>query len=199
MADRADHTPTSPLITPEPPPGPPEPGASTRPRPLFVYGALCAPALLAWALTGRAGPLCALARTRARAHGLARFSLRGRDYPAAVRREGEAGGEKPWVDGYLVAAATAGQRRILDAFEGAVGGRPSRVAVTLLEGGGSGAVVDADAHLWEGDDAALTGEPWDPEVFVRERVGVWLCAIRALGLMEEEEAAEAESEERTGV
>lgn len=152
----------------------PPAGSSTpteNQRPIFIYGTLCARPLLAWVLTGDATQIDAVSRIIFRAHAedVARYSLRGCDYPAAIREPGST------LRGYLLHPETTSQRRKLDDFEGEVYHVESVRVTILAEGNGKGqGKVDADIYLWKGDKSKLSGELWDLEWFIKERLEDWI-------------------------
>ncbi|KAL7628564.1 hypothetical protein AAE478_000079 [Parahypoxylon ruwenzoriense] len=159
--------------------------AGSKPRPLFIYGTLCAMPLLAWALTRDASKtLAASTLTQpAKVYGYARFSLHNCDYPAVVKHNLDSS-----VDGYLLTLETTSQRRKLDDFEGEAY-KATGVAVTLLDSDGlpRGEIVDADMYVWAGDAETLTAEPWELEVFIRERLETWLDLFEGMELLGEDE------------
>ncbi|KAG5770511.1 hypothetical protein H9Q72_002676 [Fusarium xylarioides] len=151
---------------------------SSKPRPLFVYGTLRARPLLAWALTGDATNtelISALARL-AKVHGYARYTVRSRDYPAVVKRDGHE------VDGDLLVLETKSQRKKLDDFEGEAY-TPMSVDVVLEDGN----IVEADIYVWTGDQAALTDEPWELNTFVKERLEDWLDLFEGMEMVGDDE------------
>ena len=117
---------------------------TTQPKPVFVYGTLCATPLLAWALTGNSSQVSTIKPLicPARVDGFARYCLHGRDYPAAVECEGSE------IHGYLVNFRTSSQRKKLDDFEGEVY-KAYPVQVHLLDDRGkpSGEAVLADMYV----------------------------------------------------
>ncbi|KAL2202468.1 hypothetical protein CC79DRAFT_1325349 [Sarocladium strictum] len=143
------------------------------PKPMFIYGTLCAKPLLAWVLTGDANrvddvkPLIAPAE----AQNLARYALRGKDYPAAVRKEGVT------TKGYLLQPATRSQRRKLNDFEGEIY-RVENVTVKKL----TGEETQADVYVWDGEEDGFDGE-WDFEEFERERLEDWLGLFEGMEMV----------------
>ncbi|SPQ21913.1 cd2a9a11-c406-497c-b1d9-ea9abf319348 [Thermothielavioides terrestris] len=155
---------------------------STQPRPIFIYGTMCALPLLSWVLTGDASnvdSVSALVR-QARVSGYSRFSLHNRDYPAAVKQDNISSS----IDGYLLTPQTASQRRKLDDFEGEAY-TPTLVTVTILDSNGepSGETVDADMYVWNGDMEAVSSEPWDLDAFIRERLADWIDLFEGMELV----------------
>ncbi|KAG9258053.1 uncharacterized protein F5Z01DRAFT_644984 [Emericellopsis atlantica] len=75
---------------------------ATVPRPVFIYGTLCAKPLLAWALTGSAAHVdqITVLISPAKALNVARYSVHGCDYPAAIKKQGS------YVTGYLLQPQT---------------------------------------------------------------------------------------------
>ncbi|KAF4945348.1 hypothetical protein FSARC_14445 [Fusarium sarcochroum] len=146
-------------------------------RPLFVYGALRAFPLLAWALTGDASkthivePLARPAKVK----GYARYALHNRDYPAVVKHASQE------VYGYLLSLNTTSQRKKLDDFEGETY-KVTPVLVILDDG----STVDADIYVWDGDKDALTNEPWELEKFVKERLADWIDLFGGMKLVGED-------------
>ncbi|KAK3935084.1 hypothetical protein QBC46DRAFT_298790 [Diplogelasinospora grovesii] len=154
---------------------------SSEPRPLFIYGTLCALPLLAWAMTGeitKIDEVRPLLR-KAMVHGYKRCSLHGRDYPAAIQDTGSS------VDGYLLAPQTTSQRRKLDDFEGETY-KITQVMVTILDNDGqpTGDIVEADMYVWDQDlDTVSLEAPWDLDTFVRERLEDWLDLFEGIELV----------------
>ncbi|KAF4495407.1 hypothetical protein FAGAP_8473 [Fusarium agapanthi] len=151
---------------------------SSKPRPLFVYGTLRARPLLAWALTGDAAnteTISALVRP-AKVYGCARYTVRSRDYPAVVKKDGHE------VDGDLLVLETKSMRKKLDDFEGEIY-TPISVDVVLEDGG----VVEADMYIWAGDQDVLTEEPWELDTFVKERLADWLDLFEGMEMIGDDE------------
>ncbi|KAF5229266.1 hypothetical protein FANTH_14256 [Fusarium anthophilum] len=151
---------------------------SSKPRPLFIYGTLRARPLLAWALTGDAANtelISALPRP-AKVHGYARYTVRSRDYPTVVKKDGHE------VDGDLLVLETKSMRRKLDDFEGETY-TPTSVDVVLDDG----SVVEADMYVWAGHQDALTDEPWDLDIFVKERLKDWVGLFEGMEMVGEDE------------
>ncbi|KAF5716671.1 hypothetical protein FGLOB1_2477 [Fusarium globosum] len=151
---------------------------SSKPRPLFIYGTLRARPLLAWALTGDVAntePISALARP-AKVHGYARYTVRSRDYPAVIKKDGHE------VDGDLLILETKSVRKKLDDFEGEMY-TPTSVDAVLEDG----SVVEADMYVWAGDQDALSDEPWELNTFVKERLEDWLDLFEGMEMIGEDE------------
>ncbi|KAF5611507.1 uncharacterized protein FSUBG_2341 [Fusarium subglutinans] len=151
---------------------------SSKPRPVFIYGTLRARPLLAWALTGDAANtelISALSRP-AKVHGYARYTVRSRDYPAVVKKDGHE------VDGDLLVLETKSMRKKLDDFEGETY-TPTSVDVVLDDG----SVVEADMYVWAGDQDALTDEPWDLDIFVKDRLEDWVGLYEGMEMVGEDE------------
>ena len=141
----------------------------SHPRPLFLYGTLCARPLLAWALTGDATKTD-LVRTITRSacvHGYARYTVIGKDYSAVVQNDDAC------VDGVLLIPQNRSQRAKLDDFEGEAY-RVVPVAVTVTDEQGREECVDADMYLWDGNPADISTDCWDLRTFERERLEDWL-------------------------
>ncbi|KAL2021897.1 hypothetical protein VTK56DRAFT_6492 [Thermocarpiscus australiensis] len=154
---------------------------SSEPRPLFIYGTLCALPLLAWAMTGDATKVDEVRPLlrKAAVHGYKRCSLHGRDYPAAIRDTGSS------VDGYLLTPKTTSQRRKLDDFEGETY-KITPVTVTILDDDGqpTGDNIEADMYVWDRDsDAVSLEDSWDLDTFVRERLEDWLDLFEGIELV----------------
>ncbi|KAK3389461.1 hypothetical protein B0H63DRAFT_99321 [Podospora didyma] len=138
------------------------------PRPLFIYGALCAMPLLAWTMTGEATKIDQVRPLLRRAvvHGYKRCPLYGRDYPAAVPYANSS------VDGYLLTPESTSQRRKLDDFEGEAY-KIVQVAVTLDDGDGqsSGNIIEADMYVWDQNiETVDRGGRWDLDIFIEDRL-----------------------------
>lgn len=123
--------------------------------------------LLAWALTGdsRKTDVVAPLVKPAELKGYARFSLLGKDYPALIKH-----GETSSVDGLLLCPQDESQRKKLDDFEGEAY-MVTPVQVTVV---GEDQVVDADIYLWNGERDAVSGDRWDLDTFIRERLDDWI-------------------------
>ncbi|KAI1106624.1 AIG2-like protein [Jackrogersella minutella] len=149
----------------------PEP-VEGKPRPIFLYGTLCAMPLLAVVLTGSSLNTDAVAPLTqpARVHGHARFSVRDRDYPAAIAHEPESS-----IDGVLFTPETVEQR---ERVEGYISGSFTRspVMVTLLDGNGNprDETVDADISLWTGDRDQVLDSSWDLPTFVLNNLWAYI-------------------------
>lgn len=165
---------------------PPKLARSQKPRPLFVYGTLCAKPLLAWATTGDASNTASISQIArpARVDGYARFAIHHRDYPAAVKRDGAS------VQGYLLDLETTSQRKKLDDFEGEAY-KPTAVSVAVSRDGQPDEIVEADMYLWDGEMDCVSSEPWDLEVFIRERLEDWIDLFEGTGLVGEGEDSTA--------
>ena len=141
------------------------------PRLVFIYGTLCAEPLLAWVLTGDATQVDETSTliSPARADNVARYSLHGRDYPAAVKESSSS------INGYLLQPQTLSQRKKLDDFEGEIY-QVETVQVTQYRPDGETVegVVEADMYLWNGDKELLSDQRWDLEWFRRERLEDWI-------------------------
>jgi gamma-glutamylcyclotransferase (GGCT)/AIG2-like uncharacterized protein YtfP len=149
------------------------PQQNMAPKPIFVYGTLCAKPLLAWVLTGDANRVDEITPLicPAEAQDLARYALRGKDYPAAVLKEGSV------TKGYLLQPATRSQRRKLDDFEGEIY-RVETVAVKKLDG----QQVQADVYIWDGEEEGFDGE-WDFGEFERERLEDFLGLFEGMEMV----------------
>jgi len=135
----------------------------SAPRPLFVYGTLCAMPLLAWALTGDAAQTSAVRplAQNATVKGYARFTVRGKDYPAVIEHN-----QDSTVDGFLLRLQTKSQRRKLDDFEGeAYTVTPVSVMVKSESG---------DMYVWAGEMDAVSSEAWVLGDFIRDRLDDWI-------------------------
>ncbi|EWG45020.1 hypothetical protein FVEG_05964 [Fusarium verticillioides 7600] len=151
---------------------------SSKPRLLFIYSTLHARPLLAWALTGDATNtelVSALTRP-AKVHGYARYTVRSRDYPAVVKKDGHE------VDGDLLVLETKSMRKKLDDFEGETYTATS-IDVVLEDG----SVLEADMYVWAGDQDALTNEPWELDTSVKERLEDWLDLFEGMEMIGEDE------------
>ncbi|OTB03784.1 hypothetical protein M426DRAFT_59898 [Hypoxylon sp. CI-4A] len=148
------------------------PSLASAPKFLFIYGTLCAIPLLALVLTGNAQNTSIVSKllTSERVYGYARFSLHNRDYPAAVK-----GDPHSYIDGYLLRLKTNPDRKKIDNYEGEAY-RPTSVAVKLIDAAGEPRMetVEADIYVWTSRTAFVTREPWELEVFVKERLCDWL-------------------------
>ncbi|RKK87451.1 hypothetical protein BFJ68_g3214 [Fusarium oxysporum] len=151
---------------------------SSKPRPLFIYGSLRARPLLAWALTGDAAntePISAFASS-ATVRGYARYTVRSRDYPAVIKKDGHE------VDGDLLILETKSLRKKLDDFEGEIY-TPTSVDVVLEDGN----IVEADMYVWAEDEDMSTDEPWELDTFVKERLEDWLDLFEGMEMIGDDE------------
>ncbi|KAF4948845.1 hypothetical protein FGADI_9335 [Fusarium gaditjirri] len=149
-----------------------------KPRPLFIYGTLRDRPLLAWSPTGDAAntePISALA-SPATVRGYARYTVRSRDYPAVVEKDGHQ------IDGDLLILGTKSMWKKLDDFEGEMY-TPTSVDVVLEDGN----TVEADVYVWAGDEDALTDEPWELHTFVKERLEDWLDLFEGMEIVGNDE------------
>jgi len=135
-------------------------------QPIFVYGTLMAPPLLAWVLTGSSENTTSVLSRRKRAHisGFRRHPVRGSDYPALVRTKGSI------VDGFLVFPKDQAEWNKLDNFEGEA---YDRILVCAV--GEDGVEFEAYVYLWAGPEDALDTGEWDFAYFERERLEDWLA------------------------
>ncbi|KAI9566939.1 hypothetical protein HD554DRAFT_2040042 [Boletus coccyginus] len=143
-----------------------------RPRPLFLYGTLCAIPFLAWALTGDATRTDLVRHITRNAYvkGYARYTVVGKDYPAVIKDGGDDDDDR--------LGRNRSQRAKLDDFEGE-SYKVEHVAVMVVaDGEGGEERVDADMYLWNGDPEDVSKERWDLETFERERLDDWLQAVR---------------------
>jgi gamma-glutamylcyclotransferase (GGCT)/AIG2-like uncharacterized protein YtfP len=157
---------------------------STRPRPLFVYGTLCAKPLLATILTGDRSNTEAIGKLMqpARVSGYQRFAVTHCDYPAVIKADPASS-----VEGYLLTLETRSQRSKLDNFEGETY-KPTQVNVTIRSPDGqNNRVVDADIYVWTVDPSALSTDPWDLDDFLKERLNDWLDLFEGMLFCSDEE------------
>ena len=140
---------------------------SAQPRPLFIYGTLCAIHFLAWALTGDASNIemvSSLVRP-AKVKGYSRFSVHHADYPAVIKDNAEAS-----IDGLLLTPETVTQRRKLDDFEGETY-KITSVIATFFDAKGKLEMIEADMYIWDGEKEKLTMEPWDLRGVYQREIG----------------------------
>ena len=128
--------------------------------------------LLAWATTGDAGQIDAVKSfiQPAQVKEYARFTLRGKGYPAVIKQDGD---ESAVVDGLLFYPRNHSQRKKLDDFEGETY-KVTAVDVQII--GPNGVVeewINADMYAWSGDLEAVSTEGWDLEKSIRERLDDW--------------------------
>ena len=157
----------------------------STPRPVFVYGTLCANRLLAWVLTGDASNADVVSQLvrPARVAGFSRFAVRDADYPAAIKDDNTSA----TVNGNLVEIQAVSQRRRLDDFEGDLY-TAVPVCVSLLDDSGNprGETISADMYIWNEHEDCLSTEPWDLDVFIAERLEDWLDLFDGMELTGEE-------------
>lgn len=111
--------------------------------------------------------------------------VEGKDYPALIRHE--AGSV---VEGLLLRPKTRSQRMKLDDFEG----EAYKVTPVEVIVGNGDEVVDADAYVWGGEADAVSRDPWDLEVFVKERLEDWIELFGGMELVGDEEEEDDEAE-----
>ncbi len=195
------------------PPRPKLASLQDEPRPLFIYGTLCAKPLLAWALTGSAENVDLVSRflQPAWVAGYKRVAVHHCDYPAVVQDSGSV------VEGFLLQLQTASQRHKLDDFEGEVY-KPVPVVARLVSTGltiridhdrdgvvnstandevkknksnephncatdSIECIVDADMYIWDGDMDQLSTEAWDLETFITTRLEDWIDLFDGMELV----------------
>ncbi|KAH8158089.1 hypothetical protein CIB48_g10159 [Xylaria polymorpha] len=161
----------------------------TAPRPLFIYGTLCALPLLAWVLTGDQKNTAVVAKFMqpARIDGYARFTIQNRDHAAVVKHP------RSSVDGYLL-VLTKSQRTRLDSFEG---DSYKAVSVRVLMESRSDPELparptEADMYMWAGDINTVTTNPWSVKIFEKERLNDWLDTFEGLELIGRNETETSE-------
>lgn len=156
------------------------PQTPQTPRPLFIYGTLCARPLLAWAMTGSAENVDQVSRLLkpARVMGYKRVAVHHCDYPAVVKDDGST------VDGFVLQPQTASQRRKLDDFEGEAY-KPVTVTAHLqnITNDNPECTVDADMYLWDGDMDKLSTESWGLEEFIATRLEDWIDLFDGMELV----------------
>ncbi|KAL0778600.1 hypothetical protein CaCOL14_004858 [Colletotrichum acutatum] len=102
---------------------------ATIPRPVFIY----------------VEEVSALVRS-AKVENVARYSLHGCDYLAAIREHGSS------INGLLIQPQSLSQRKKLDDFEGEVYQTNLVQAMVLSYGGETvESLIEADIYLWNGD------------------------------------------------
>ncbi|KAK1984109.1 hypothetical protein LZ30DRAFT_712455 [Colletotrichum cereale] len=153
---------------------------TTVPRPVFVYGTLCAKPLLAWVLTGNATQIEEISALicPAKVENVARYSLYGCDYPAAVKEHGSS------INGYLLRPQTLAQRKKLDDFEGEVY-QVNTIQAMLFSHDGETveSLIEADIYLWDGDKDLVSTQSWDLEWFFQERLEDWICLFEGMEMV----------------
>ena len=155
--------------------------------PLFVYGSLMLPSLLARIINSPLSPSeLALQMTPAVLHGYSRHAVRYADYPAVVVDHASASTSTPTatttlrapsqVTGFLVFGLTPSQRKSIDRFEsGLYNLTRAKVEIELLgDRGSSKTEVEAEVYVWGGDrDDLLEAEEksWSFEAFLGSGMG----------------------------
>lgn len=161
--------------------------SSNKPRPLFIYGTLRAKPLLAWVLTGDSSNVDQIHHMLrpARVQGYRRVAVKFADYPAVISSSNEA----DFVDGYLLQVEIPSQRRKLDNFEGELY-KVISVVVTLVghDNQQTGESTSADMYLWDGDMDLVSSEPWELEIFTKDRLEDWLDLFDGMELIGEHDA-----------
>lgn len=137
------------------------------PRPLFIYGTLCAKPFLATILTGDRKNVEEIERLirPGRLTGYQRFAVPGSEFPAAIK-----GGPSSSIAGYLVRCETASQRSKLDKFEGPDDYKMVPVLVTLEAKAGRRQDFDADIYVWANNTRKLSSDPWSLYTFKDENL-----------------------------
>lgn len=163
-----------------------EPIRAELPRPLFLYGTLCALPLLAWVLTdsaGNANKVSSLLRP-AKVIGYKLVAVKNCDYPAVILDTGST------IKGYVLQPQTTIQRRKLDDFEGstykAVPATAYLVPDTRKGDVDDGVMepIDTDIYVWDGDIDELTSETWELGVFIKKCLGDWISLFEGTTLIE---------------
>lgn len=158
--------------------------SSERPRPLFIYGTLCAKPLLAWALTGDSTAVAQIEHMikPALARKYIRLAVKNCDYPAVIGSSDES----DYVDGYLLQVDTPSQRKKLDSFEGdTYAAEATIVSVVDWNNRPTGEKVEAELYLWQGDKDLLSWKSWDLQAFIRDRLEDWLDLFGGMQLVGE--------------
>lgn len=104
------------------------------------------------------------------------------DYPAVI----SSSNGSDFVDGYLLQAETPSQRRKLDDFEGEQY-KVISVVVALVRHDDQDAeeTITADMYLWDDDTDLLSSEPWELEIFVKDRLEDWIDIFDGMELIGE--------------
>ncbi|EPE05632.1 aig2 family protein [Ophiostoma piceae UAMH 11346] len=154
---------------------------STAPRPLFIYGTLCAKPLLAWAMTGSAENVSQVEPLLqpAKVVGYKRVAVLGCDYPAVIQDE------KSVVEGYFLRPRTTSERKKLDDFEGEVY-KPVVVAVEI-QTASTLEHATADMYVWDSDMDKLSAEPWDLQEFIKTRLDDWIDLFDGMEMVGDDE------------
>lgn len=158
------------------------PNPNSEISPVFVYGTLKSPQLLAWLLTGDSTKSSRILGQRkpATLSGYTVRRVKHADFGALVKEETPT--DAHVVHGFVVYPETRSERVKLDDFEGESYARTT-VAVKLEE---DGQMVEADAYLWAGETELLESadEQWSFETFEKERLEDWLdifCGMEMVG------------------
>ncbi len=135
---------------------------------VFTYGTLVIPEVIE-AVTGRLFP-----HRRAVLGGFSRYRVRGQVFPAITPDpEGS-------TRGVLYREVGSDSLKLLDRFEADLYHR-RRVQVTVAD---TARAEDREVEAWAyilapGQQAQLTGEPWDPAEFSTRHLATYLAACRA--------------------
>jgi gamma-glutamylcyclotransferase (GGCT)/AIG2-like uncharacterized protein YtfP len=126
-------------------------------RPLFVYGSLMLPSLLAGLLTGdnRQVKMVEQRRKPATLHGYSRRPVLDAEHPAVIK-----GQETDRVEGYLFYPRSLDDQRKLDSFES---DSYYRTVVSVVDTDGQ--TVQAHVYLWCDDLEDLGDGEWNFEEF----------------------------------
>ncbi|OAA66407.1 AIG2-like protein [Akanthomyces lecanii RCEF 1005] len=133
------------------------PQNSGRPRPLFIYGTLCAKPLLAWVVTGDSTVVAQIEHMLkpALARKYIRLAVKNCDYPAVI----QSSNHSDYVDGYLLQVDTPSRRKKLDSFEGdTYVAEATTVSVLDWNDRPSGEKVEAEVYLWQGGKDLLSSK-----------------------------------------
>ena len=136
-------------------------------KPLFVYGSLMIPAIVAHVIDGVSGPVdedkIKSLITPATLHGFRRFGRKNCKFPAAL--DGFPGSS---VRGLVLFGLTSGQRGRIDGYERGLYSRETHDVTITLESGEEH-IIDADVYIWAGDRELLTeskGKVWSLDEFL---------------------------------
>ncbi|KAK0729214.1 hypothetical protein B0T21DRAFT_370598 [Apiosordaria backusii] len=147
--------------------------ATSTPRPLFIYGTLCAPESLATLLREKDEtepnvdeiiPMLQPATVKGYERRSKYFGSGYALEPAAIASEDPMAS----IKGFLLTLESPSQRRKLDNFEGEGEAYKSvPVQVDIVGETGSRSVA-ADMYLWNGPMERISPDPWDLDAFIRD-------------------------------
>ncbi|KAK0673312.1 hypothetical protein QBC41DRAFT_266564 [Cercophora samala] len=160
------------------------------PRPLFVYGILCAPELLAMIFREPNEATSNVAKIRPM---LQPATVKGYERPSIFRGSGYAlqpaaiasADPEASIDGYLLTLESTSQRRKLDNLEAE--GETHKCVPVQVHTAADNQSVAADMYLWNGPMEMISPDPWDFAAFVKDGLEYYLDIFEGLDFDDEDD------------